>query len=197
MPHYKKSFELAISLRRNIKLLPKLTVAGRPYRKTNYCISKHNLGTALKNDSAPAIRTRYSTRTIFLFTDQSVGYPLIWHLASIIKEKKATKSVPLNPQSAKKPPLTQDDRKELNFSDVRTFIRHMEVASREVYDSVMRLRKQLVLIDKQNCKLKTKLTNYEKANKSYVIDNKQLKTANHGLKTQLINLESQLANLKK
>ena len=134
---------------------------------------------------------------MFLSTDQPVGYPSIWHLASIIKEKKTTKSVLLNPQLAKKPSLTQDDQKELNFSDVRTFIRHMKVTSRVVYNLVMRLRKHFVLIDKQNCKLKTKLTNYEKANKSYVIDNKQLKTANHGLKTQLINLESQLANLKK
>ena len=50
----------------------------------------------------------------------------------------------------------------------------MESVLREVYDSVMRLQKHLVLVDKQNQKLKLKFTNYEKANKLYVIENKQL-----------------------
>ena len=37
--------------------------------------------------------------------------------------------------------------------------------------------------------------NYEKANKSYIINNAQLKTENQGLEMQLVNLENQLANL--
>ena len=49
-----------------------------------------------------------------------------------------------------------------------------------------------MLVDKQNCKLKTKFTNYEKANKSYVIKNKQLQTKNKDLENQLANLEKQL-----
>ena len=105
-----------------------------------------------------------------LSTNQPARYPSIQYLASIIEEEKTTKGVSLNPQPAKEP-LTWDDWKELNFPDVHIFVRHMEVAPREVYDSVMRFQKHLVLIDKQNCKLKTKLTNYEKTNESYVVDN--------------------------
>ena len=105
-----------------------------------------------------------------LFTDQPVGYPSIWHLASITEVEETIKSMSLNPQPAKKP-LTQDDWKKLNFSDVRTFVRYVEMALREVYNLVMRFWKHLMLINKQNYKLKTKLTNYEKANKSYVVNN--------------------------
>ena len=94
----------------------------------------------------------------------------------------------LNPLAKK--PLTQKDREELNFPDVRTFLHHVEVAPREIYDSVMRLWKHFVLVDKQSQKLKTKLINYKKANKGYVINNVQLKTKNRGLETQLVNLEN-------
>ena len=47
----------------------------------------------------------------------------------------------------------------------------MELAPREVYDSVMRLRKHHMLVDKQNQKLKSKFTNYIKANEVYIINN--------------------------
>ena len=97
---------------------------------------------------------------------------------------------------AKEPP-TQENREKLNFPDVHTFLRHVEAALKEVYNSVMRLRKHLVLVDKQNQKLKTRFTNYEKTNKLYVINNAQLKTKNQGLEIQLVDLENQLANLEK
>ena len=128
-----------------------------------------------------------------LSTNQPIRYPSIKHLASIAEEE--TESIGLNPLT--KEPLTQEDQEELNFPDVRTFLRHVEAAPKEVYDSIMRLWKHLVLVDKQNQKLKTRFTNYKKANESYVIDNAQLKTENRGLETQLVNLENQLANLKK
>ena len=102
-----------------------------------------------------------------LFTDQPTSYSSIWHLASIAEKK--TKSMALNPPA--KELLTWEDQKELNFSDVRTFLRYVEAAPREIYNSVMRLWKHLVLVNKQSQKLKIKFTNYEKANKLYVIDN--------------------------
>ena len=105
---------------------------------------------------------------MFLFTDQSVDYPSIWDLASIAEEA-TNNGMALN-LSAKEL-LTQEDWEELNFPDVRTFVCHVESAPREVYNSVMRLWKHLVLVDKQNQKLKLKFTNYEKANEVYVIDN--------------------------
>ena len=100
-------------------------------------------------------------------TNQPVRYPSIKHLTSITEEK--TKSVGLN--LPVKEPLTQEDQKELNFPDVRTFLCHVEAAPKEVYNSVLRLWKYLVLVNKQNQKLKTRFTNYKKTNKVYVIDN--------------------------
>ena len=114
-----------------------------------------------------------------LSTNQPVGYPSIRHLALIV-EKKTTEGVPLN--SPAKKPLTREDQEKLNFPDVRTFICHVELAPREVHDLIMRLRKHLVLVDKQNQKLKSKFTNYKKANKVYIIDNVQLKAENDKLK---------------
>ena len=111
------------------------------------------------------------------FTNQPIGYSSIKHLVSIAKEK--TEDVGLNPPA--KEPLTWEDREELNFSDVRIFIRHVELAPRKVYDLIMRLWKHLMLVDKQNQKLKLKFTNYEKANKAYVIDNAQLKAESNNL----------------
>ena len=58
----------------------------------------------------------------------------------------------------------------------------------------MRLWKHLVLVDKQNQKLKLKFTNYKKANKAYVIDNAQLKAKNNNLENWLADLEKQLEN---
>ena len=121
-------------------------------------------------------------------TNQPIGYPSIKHLASIAEEK--TKGVGLNPPVEE--PLTQEDWEELNFLDVRTFLCHVEAAPKEVYDSVMRLWKHLVLVDKQNQKLKTRFTNYKKANKVYVIENKQLQSENKDLENQLADLEKQL-----
>ena len=72
----------------------------------------------------------------------------------------------------------------------------MESASREVYNLVIRLWKHLVLVDKQNQKLTSKFTNYEKANEVYVINNAQLKAENNDLKNQLANLEKQLENAR-
>ena len=112
-------------------------------------------------------------------TKQPVGYPSIRHLVSILEKEKATKGMPLNPPA--KEPLTQENQEELNFSDVRTFVRHVESTPREVYNLVRRLQKHLVLVDKQNQKLKLKFTNYEKANKAYIIDNAQLKAENDDL----------------
>ena len=51
-----------------------------------------------------------------------------------------------------------------------------------------------MLVDKQNQKLKSKFTNYEKANKAYVIDNAQLKVENDDLENRLADLEKQLEN---
>ena len=107
---------------------------------------------------------------MFLSIDQPVSYSLIRHLVSIIEEENTTEGVFLNSQPAKKL-LTRDGREKLNFSDVRTFVRYVKVAPREVYNLVIRLQKHLVLVDKQNCKLKTKFTNYEKPNESYIVDN--------------------------
>ena len=98
--------------------------------------------------------------------------------------------MPLNPSVEK--PLIWEDQEELNFPDLCTFVHHVELASREVYNSVMRLQKHLMLVDKQNQKLKSKFTNYEKTNKAYVIDNIQLKAKNDNLENQLANLEKQL-----
>ena len=50
-------------------------------------------------------------------------------------------------------------------------MRHVDKASDEVYDSVIKLQKHLVLIDKQSRKLEKKFTNYQKVNEAYVIDN--------------------------
>ena len=49
-----------------------------------------------------------------------------------------------------------------------------------------------MLVDKQNQKLKTRFINYEKANKAYVIENKQLQSENKDLESQLADLEKQL-----
>ena len=70
----------------------------------------------------------------------------------------------------------------MNFPNVCTFVRHVKLAPKKVYDSVMRLWKHLMLVDKQNQKLKSKFTNYKKANKVYIIDNVQLKAENDKLK---------------
>ena len=131
---------------------------------------------------------------MFLSTKQPVGYLLIQHLASIIKEEKAIKGVLLNPLT--KEPLTRKDREELNFPEVCTFVRHVELAPRKVYNLVMRLWKHLVLVDKQNQKLKSKFTNYKKANKAYVIDNAQPKAESDNLENRLANLEKQLENAR-
>ena len=53
-----------------------------------------------------------------------------------------------------------------------------------------------MLVDKQNQKLKSKFTNYEKANKAYVIDNAQLKAKNDDLENWLVDLEKQLENIQ-
>ena len=76
----------------------------------------------------------------------------------------------------------QNNCEELIFPDVRTFICHVDEALDKMYDSVMRLQKHLVLINKQSCKLEKKFANYKKANKVYVIDNVQLKAKNDNLK---------------
>ena len=126
-----------------------------------------------------------------LSTDQPTGYPSIWHLTSIAEET-TNNGMALNPPA--KEPLTREDWKELNFSDVCTFIRYVKLAPREVYDLVMRLWKHFVLIDKQNQKLKSKFTNYEKANKAYIINNAQLKAKNDNLENRLADLKKQLEN---
>ena len=76
----------------------------------------------------------------------------------------------LNPPA--KELLTWEDWEEFNFPDVCTFLRHVKAISRKVYNSVMRLWKHFMLVDKQSQKLKTKFINYEKVNKAYVIKNK-------------------------
>ena len=121
-----------------------------------------------------------------LSTDWSAGYPSIQHLASIAEET-INNSVTLNPPAKKL--LTREDWEKLNFSDVCTFVRHVELAPRKVYNLVMRLWKHFMLVDKQNQKLKLKFTNYEKANKAYVIDNVQLKAKNNDLENWLADLE--------
>ena len=131
---------------------------------------------------------------ISLSTKQPIDYLLIQHLASIIKKEKITKGVPLNPSA--KEPLTREDWKELNFSDVYTFVHHMELTPRKIYNLVMRLQKYLVMVDKQNQKLKSKFTNYKKANKAYIIDNAQLKVENNDLENWLADLEKQLENAR-
>ena len=123
-------------------------------------------------------------------TNQSIGYLSIKHLASIAEKK--SKGMGLNPPAKK--PLTQKDWEELNFPNVRIFVCHVELAPKEVYNLIMRLQKHFVLVDKQNQKLKLKFTNYEKANKAYVINNVQLKAKNNNLKNRLAALEKQLEN---
>ena len=128
---------------------------------------------------------------MFLFTSQPVEYPSIKHLTSILEE--TTKGVSLN-QLANELPLTRNNCEELIFPDVRTFVRHMDETPDEVYDSVMRLWKHLVLINKQSRKLEKKFANYKKTNKMYVINNAQLKAKNNNLKNWLADLEKQLEN---
>ena len=130
---------------------------------------------------------------MFSFTNQLIEYLSIKHLTSIPKE--TTEGILLN-QPINKPPLTRNNYKELIFSDVRTFVHHMDETPDKVYDSVMRLRKHLVLIDKQSRKLEKKFANYEKANEAYVIDNMQLKAENDNLENQLANLTKQLKNTR-
>ena len=132
-------------------------------------------------------------KTISLSTNQPVGYPSIKHLTLIPEE--TTKGVSLN-QPANEPPLTQNNCEELIFPDVCTFMRHVDKAPDEVYDSIMRLRKYLVLIDKQSRKLEKKYVNYEKANETYIIDNTQLKVENDDLENRLANLTKQLENAR-
>ena len=72
----------------------------------------------------------------------------------------------------------------------------MDEASDKVYDSIIRLQKHLILIDKQSRKLKKKFANYEKANKTYVINNMQLKAKNDDLENQLADLAKQLENAR-
>ena len=72
---------------------------------------------------------------------------------------------------------------------------HVDKAPDKVYDSVMRLWKYLVLIDKQNRKLEKKFANYKKANEAYVINNMQLKAENDNLENRLANLAKQLENV--
>ena len=119
-------------------------------------------------------------------TNQPVEYLSIKHLTSIPEE--TAKGVSLN-QPVNKPPLMQNNRKELIFPDVHTFRHHVDEVPDKVYNSVMRLQKHLVLIDKQSHKLEKKFANYEKANKAYVINNAQLKVENNNLENQLANLE--------
>ena len=121
---------------------------------------------------------RYLIRTIFLSTDRPAGYLSIQHLASIAEEA-TNDSVALNPPAEK--PLTRKNWEALNFPDIYTFVRHVESAPREVYNSVIKLWKYFVLVDKQNQKLKLKFTNYKKANEAYVINNAQLKAENDNL----------------
>ena len=124
-------------------------------------------------------------------TNQPVGYPSIKHLTSILEE--TTEGVSLN-QPANEPSLMQNNHEELIFPDVRTFVGHVDEAPDKVYDSVMRLRKHFVLIDKQSRKLEKKFANYEKANEIYVIDNMQLKAENDNLENRLADLAKQLKN---
>ena len=79
--------------------------------------------------------------------DRPAGYLSTQHLASIAKEA-TNNGMALNPPAKK--PLTWENREELNFPDVCTFVRHVELALRKVYNLVMRLWKHLMLVDKQN-----------------------------------------------
>ena len=90
--------------------------------------------------------------------------------------------------------MTRNDCEKLIFPDVHTFVCHVDEVPNEVYDSVMRLRKHFVLIDKQSRKLKKKFANYGKANEAYVIDNTQLKAENDDLENRLADLAKQLEN---
>ena len=130
---------------------------------------------------------------IFSSTNQPVRYPSIKHLISIPEE--TIKGVLLN-QPANELLLTWNDCEELIFPDVRTFVRYVDETPDEVYDSVMRLQKHLVLIDKQSRKLEKKFTNYKKANEVYIVDNTQLKAENNNLENQLANLAKQLENAR-
>ena len=130
---------------------------------------------------------------MFLSTNWPISYLSIQHLTSFA-EKVTNNSAALNPPAKKL--LTWEDQKKLNFSEVRTFVCHVELALREVYDLVIRLWKHFMLVDKQNLKLKLKFTNYEKANKAYVIDNAQLKAKNNNLENWLANLEKHLKNAR-
>ena len=116
-------------------------------------------------------------RTISSSINQSVGYPSIKHLTLITE--KDTKGMALNFPA--KEPLTWEDQEELNFFNVHIFLRHVKAAQREVYNSIMRFWKHFVLVNKQNQKLKTRFTNYEKTNEAYVINNTQLKAKNNNL----------------
>ena len=107
--------------------------------------------------------------------------------------EKTTKGVSLN-QSANEPPLMQNNCEELIFPDVCTFVRHVDEAPDKVYDSVMRLQKHLILINKQSRKLEKKFANYKKANKAYIIKNTQLKAENDDLENRLADLAKQLEN---
>ena len=131
---------------------------------------------------------RHLIKTISSSTNQPVGYLFIKHLASIVEKK--TEGVGLN-SSAKKL-LTREDWEELNFPNVRTFVCYVKLAPREIYNSVIKFWKHLVLVDKQNQKLKSKFTNYKKANKAYIINNTQLKAENDNLENQLADLEKLL-----
>ena len=124
-------------------------------------------------------------------TNQPVRYSSIKHLTSILEE--TTKGVSLN-QPANEPLLMQNNHEELIFPDVRTFVGYVDEVPDEVYDSIMNLRKHLVLINKQSRKLQKKFANYEKANEVYVIYNMQLKAENDNLKNRLADLAKQLEN---
>ena len=78
-------------------------------------------------------------------TSQPIGYPFIKHLTLIPEE--TTKGVSLN-QPANERLLMQNNCEELIFPDVRIFVHYVDEAPDKVYDSIMRLRKHLVLIDK-------------------------------------------------
>ena len=92
--------------------------------------------------------------------------------------------------------MTRNNCEELIFPDVRIFVHHVDEVPDEMYDSVMKLQKHLVLIDKQSRKLEKKFANYEKANKVYVIDNTQLKAENDNLENRLADLAKQLENAR-
>ena len=78
-------------------------------------------------------------------TSQPIRYLSIKHLTLIPEE--TIEGVSLN-QPVNEPPLMQNNCEELIFPDVRIFVHHVDEALDKVYDSIMRLRKHLVLIDK-------------------------------------------------